>query len=157
MPASWLRLFQHNFLTWKFVHDDGSRTIKCRITNDATGASIMVTDDCVARNTVAAVRVSEKRFYNVLAEFPSIAGDLNLKTPYKHPFEHHIPTTGRPCFARAQKVTPKHAVLTRQKINDMLTSGVLEGASGPYASPVHIVPKDGGKDIRIGGDFRALN
>jgi len=117
----------------------------------------MVTDDCVARNTVAAVRVSEKRFYNVLAEFPSIAGDLNLKTPYKHPFEHHIPTTGRPCFARAQKVTPKHAVLTRQKINDMLTSGVLEGASGPYASPVHIVPKDGGKDIRIGGDFRALN
>ena len=35
----------------------------------------------------------------------------------------------------------------------MLTSGVLECASGPYALPMHIVPKD----IRIVGDFRALN
>ena len=39
----------------------------------------------------------------------------------------------------------------------MLTSGVLERATGPYASPMHIVPKDGSKDIRIVGDFRALN
>ena len=78
--------FQHNFLSWKFVPDDGSCTIKCRITNDTTGASITVTDDYVARNTVAAVRVSEKRFYDVLAEFPSITGDLDLKTACKHPF-----------------------------------------------------------------------
>ena len=87
----------------------------------------MVTDDYVARNTVAAVRVSEKRFYEVLAECPSITGDLDLKKPYKHPFEHHILTTGRPCFARARKVAPKHAALARQKIDDMLTSGVFEG------------------------------
>jgi len=118
--------FQHNFLSWKFFPDDCSRT-KCRITNDTTGTSIMVIDDYVARNTVAAVRVSEKRFYCVLAEFPSITGDLDLKTPCKHPFEHHIPTTGRPCFARARKVAPKHAALARQKIDDMLTSGVFEG------------------------------
>ena len=78
--------FQHNFLSWKFVPDDGSCTIKCRITNDTTGASITVTDDYVARNTVAAVRVSEKRFYDVLAEFRSITGDLDLKTACKHPF-----------------------------------------------------------------------
>jgi len=149
--------FQHNFLSWKFVPDDGSRTIKRRITNNTTGGSIMVTDDYVAHNTVAAVRVSEKRFYDVLAEFPSITGDLDLKTPCKHPFEHHIPTTGRPCFARARKVAPKHAALTRQNINDMLTSDVLERASGLYASPMHIVPKDAGKDNRIVGDFQALN
>ena len=62
----------------------GKPTIKCRITNDTTGASIIVTDDYVARTTVAAVRVSEKRFYDVLAEFPSITGDLDLKTPCKH-------------------------------------------------------------------------
>ena len=70
--------FQQTFLSWKFVPDDGSRTIECRITNDTTGGSIMVTDDYVARNTVAAVRVSEKRFYDVLAKFPSITGDLDL-------------------------------------------------------------------------------
>ena len=39
----------------------------------------------------------------------------------------------------------------------MLANGVLERASGPYASPMHIVQKDGGKDIRIVGDYRALN
>jgi len=149
--------FQHNFLSWKIVPDDGSRTIKCRNTSDKTGASIVVTDDYVARNTVAAVRVSQKRFHDVLAEFPSIIGVLDRKTPCKYPFEHHIPTTGRSCFARAREVAPKHAALERQKINDMLASGVLERASGPYASPMHIVPKDGGKDIRIVGDFRALN
>jgi len=108
--------FQHNFLSWKFVPDDGRRTIKCPITNDTTGASIVVTDDYVARNTVAAVIVSEKRFYDVLAEFPSITGDLDLKTPCKHPFEHHIPTNGRRCFAGARKVAPKHSALARQKI-----------------------------------------
>ena len=104
-----------------------------------------MTDDYVARNTVAAVRVSEKRFDDVLAEFPSITGDLDLKTPCKHRFERHIPTTGRPCFAGARNVAPKHAALARQKIKDMLTSGVLERASGPYASPMHIVPKDRAK------------
>jgi len=108
--------FQHNFLSWKFVPDDGRRSIKCPITNDTTGASIVVTDDYVARNTVAAVIVSEKRFYDVLAEFPSITGDLDLKTPCKHPFEHHIPTNGRRCFAGARKVAPKHSALARQKI-----------------------------------------
>jgi len=108
--------FQHNFLSWKFVPDDGRRTIKCPITNDTTGASIVVTDDYVARNTVAAVIVSEKRFYDVLAEFPSITGDLDLKTPCKHPFEHHIPTNGRRYFAGARKVAPKHSALARQKI-----------------------------------------
>jgi len=40
-----------------------------------TGVSIMVTDDYVARNKVAAVRVSVKCLYGVLAEFPSITGD----------------------------------------------------------------------------------
>jgi len=30
-------------------------------------------------------------------------------------------------------------------------------AWGPCTSPMHIVPKDGGKEIRIVGDFRALN
>jgi len=35
--------------------------------------------------------------------------------------------------------------------------GVLERALGPYASPMHNVPKDGSKDIRIVGNFRALN
>jgi len=113
----------------------------------------MVTDDYIARYTVAAVRVSEKRFYNFWAEFPSITGGLDLKTPCKHPFEHHTPATCRHCFARAQKAALKHAALARQKIYDMLASGVLEPASGPYASLMHIVPKDGGKDIGNVVDF----
>jgi len=37
--------FQHNFLTWKYVPDDGSRTIKLHVTDETTGNSIMVTDD----------------------------------------------------------------------------------------------------------------
>jgi len=35
--------------------------------------------------------------------------------------------------------------------------GVLERALGPYASPMHNVPKGGSKDIRIVVNFRALN
>jgi len=140
--------FQHNFLSWKFVPDDGSRAIKCRITNDTTGASIRVSDDYVARNTVPAVGVSEKRCYDVSAEFPSISGDLDLKTPCKHPFEHHIPTTTRPCFASARKVAPKHAALARQKINDMLTCGVFERLNVHQVlmlRPCTLCPKTGAK------------
>jgi len=43
------------------------------------GASVMVTDDYVARNRVAAFRVSEKCFYSVLTKFPSITGPLILQ------------------------------------------------------------------------------
>ena len=40
--------FQHNFLTWKYVPDDGSRTIKLRVTDETTGNSIRVTDATLA-------------------------------------------------------------------------------------------------------------
>jgi len=136
--------FQHNFLTWKYVRDDGSRTIKLRVTDKTTGNSIMVTDDHIGCNAVS-------------SEFPSVTEDIHFNQPCKHPFEHHIPIKGRPCFARARKVAPKYTNLARQKINEMLASGVLERASGPYASPMHIVPNYAGKDIRIVGDYRALN
>jgi len=108
-------------------------------------------------NAVSQVTVSDQRFWNVLSEFPSVTKDIHFNQPCKHPFEHHILTKGRPCFARARKVAPKYANLARQKINEMLANGVLERAPGPYASPMHLVPKDGGKDIRIVGDYRALN
>jgi len=39
----------------------------------------------------------------------------------------------------------------------MLASGVLERASVPYASPIHILPKDGGKNITIVRVFFAVN
>lgn len=59
-----------NFLSGKFVTEDGSRTIKDHIINDTTGTSIIVTDNNVARNTVPALVVSEQRLYGVFTEFP---------------------------------------------------------------------------------------
>ena len=109
----------------------------------------MVTDDHIGCNAVSQVTASDQRFWNVLSEFPSVTEDIHFNQPCKHPFDHHIPTKGRPCFARRRKVAPKYANRARQKINEMLANCVLERASGPYASPMHIVPKDGGKDIRI--------
>ena len=50
--------FQHNFLTWKYVPDDGSRTIKLRVTDETSGNSIMVTDDHIGCNAVSQVTVS---------------------------------------------------------------------------------------------------
>ena len=87
-------------------------------------------------NAVSQVTVSDQRFWNVLSEFPSVTKDIHFNQPCKHPFEHHILTKGRPCFARAHKVAPKYANLARQKINEMLANGVLERASGPHASPI---------------------
>ena len=148
--------FQHIFLTWKYIPDDGSTTIKLRVTNETTGNSITATDNHKRCNAVSQVTVSDQRFWNILSEFPSVTEGIHFNQPCKHPFEHYIITKGRPCFARAGQFAPKYANLARQKINEMLANGVLERAAGPYASPLHIAPKDGVKDIRTVGDYRAL-
>jgi len=149
--------FQYIFLIWKYIPDDGSTTIKLRVASETTGNSILVTDDHKRCNAVSQVTVSDQRFWNVLSEFPSVTEDIQFNQPCKQPFEHHIITNGRPCFIRTSKVAPKYSNLARQKINEMLANGVLERASGPYASPMHIAPKDGGKDIKSVGDYRALS
>ena len=45
----------------------------------------------------------------------------------------------------------------RKELDSLLELGIIEPSNSPYASPITVVVKPGGKDIRICSDMRALN
>jgi len=95
--------------------------------------------------------------------------------PCKHPFENHIPATGGPCLTRARNVALKHTALVRQKIHDtywlLVFSNVHRVLTLVTVTDLRISQighdlwtrafrgpgQNGDEDIRIVGDFHALN
>ncbi|CAF4248831.1 unnamed protein product, partial [Rotaria magnacalcarata] len=71
--------------------------------------------------------------------------------------QHHIDTsTTKPIKLRPYRVSPQLQQIISQHINEMLTDGIIELASGPYAAPVTLQPKKDGS-LRFCVDFRQLN
>ncbi|CAF5221430.1 unnamed protein product, partial [Rotaria magnacalcarata] len=71
--------------------------------------------------------------------------------------QHHIDTgTTKPIKLRPYRVSPQRQQIISQHINEMLTDGIIELASGPYAAPVTLQPKKDGS-LRFCVDFRQLN
>ena len=79
-----------------------------------------------------------------------------LKKPTKHKTQHHIRTSGPPCVAKVQKLSPEKLEILRTKLHKLLQLGIIYRSESEWASPVHLVQKKGGV-WRITGDFRQLN
>lgn len=71
--------------------------------------------------------------------------------------EHEINTgEARPVHLAPYRTSPAKKELIESQIKDMLKEGIIEPASGPWAAPVIIVPKQSGEP-RFCVDYRALN
>ena len=83
--------------------------------------------------------------------FSDVPGRTNLVT-------HKIKTTtDTPVRQKIYRTPQALREKIRQEIDSMLELGIIEPANSPYASPITVVVKPGGKDIRICSDLRAIN
>jgi hypothetical protein len=101
----------------------------------------------------------DNKYLALLSEFPSITRLTSNGThppPIKHRVVHRILTKGQPCFSKPRRLSPEK--YRAAKIAEhMLADGICRRSSSNWASPLHLVEKDGGTDWRPCGDYRMLN
>lgn len=129
-------------------------------------------------NLCQASRVSEKIFkkkdYNISAELSASQQEklYDLINEYLDIFSFDMSQIGRthltqhdielvegakPVRKRPYRVSLKEQEIINKQVNDMLEYKIVEESNSPFASPVVLVKKKGGKEFRLAVDYRNLN
>lgn len=131
------------------------------------GVTALRTNGILTRTEVGSVTTFDKnsKFSRVIADFPGITQPTARRNVVTSPrVQHVIETTGPPVFARARRLEPERYKAAKLAFQEMLQAGEIRPSKSPWASPIHMVPKERKKPDkhqnatwRICGDFRALN
>lgn len=70
---------------------------------------------------------------------------------------HRIVTRGHPVFSRPRRLAPVKQAALQKELDQLLSQGILVPSSSPWASPIHLVHKDGGASYRMVGCYERLN
>ena len=98
----------------------------------------------------------ETQFSDILKQFPHLTSPV----PYSgvsHNVQHHIETSGPPCFARPRRLPPERLSAAKLEFDKLLEEGIVRPSDSCWASPLHMVPKSTQGEWRACGDYRALN
>lgn len=93
----------------------------------------------------------------VLQEVSSVFHpQIVLQNPLLPPFKLEVTGASKIRSHKPRRVAPKYREFITAKIQELCSQGVIEKSSSPYAAPVVVAPKKGGK-LRLCVDFRDLN
>ena len=95
-------------------------------------------------------------YVDLLSSFNDITIPRNAAVRANHGTEHRIITNGCPTRSRCRPLPPHLKQKVKNRLQEMLKSGVIIRSKSPFASPITVVPK-GLDDIRICVDYRKLN
>lgn len=100
-------------------------------------------------------KAESQALVGVLGQYPDVLTDklgVTNRIEYKIQLTDHVPVRQPP-----YRLSPPKMKELRALINQMLSDGVIRASVSPYASPMFLVPKPGGKGYRPVVDYRALN
>uniref|UniRef100_A0A5S6Q0Y3 RNA-directed DNA polymerase n=1 Tax=Trichuris muris TaxID=70415 RepID=A0A5S6Q0Y3_TRIMR len=71
--------------------------------------------------------------------------------------DHCIQTRGPPVYARPRRLMPAKLAAAKTELDELVRRGILTPSQSPWASPIHLVPKDNGSCYRMVGCYERLN
>ena len=84
------------------------------------------------------------KFNVLISNYPSVTTTQFHRHSPKHGVEHSITTHGPPLFAKARRLPPDKLKVARKEFSNMVSLGIIRPSSSPWASPLHMVPKNSG-------------
>ncbi|CAB3377290.1 Hypothetical predicted protein [Cloeon dipterum] len=158
--------------SWKFIVADVSKPIigsdflhhydllidlrNQRLIDTSTSLSIVGRTSRCATLSVSYTR-AEGPFHDLLNGFPDLLKPFSPDKTVKHSTVHRIILEeGPPCSCKARRLDPARQQIAQKEFKWLLDNGLIRPSKSPYASPLHLVPKDD-SSWRPCVDYRALN
>ncbi len=114
-------------------------------------------DSSVLSEKIEAASLNNKQKSKLTELLETFRGLFDGHLGHTSLIEHEINSgDAKPVHLAPYRTSPAKKELIESQIKDMLREGIIEPASGPWAAPVVIVPKQSGEP-RFCVDYRALN